>query len=775
MTRCAAALPPCTHCAGVDQRLSLVSGSIQASTWSFVYRNDPAGVTTRFHNFSAGTNEDNGTGHSALGVLLAENLTLGNGFQPGGLVSGFDVFLELSSVVEDLQPRVDIVVELWDGDPFALFDGPANGYTGEPIPGTRVTFGDVPSNSGSMMFHAEFAPVEVPHQRVWMVLTSNACRLGWSGSFLKPSVGTDDPFDAWLGAVDVSQKGVCCGSQAQACDLTAGIPCPGDPTGSLEQCTDGHAESVFFFTWGGPCTGDPGSDVCSNLRANVLAPAQTVVAFVPVGNQIDNVLDPGVSIVGSRMEMETGGHLVFLELRVGSWAASGEGMRIQRALAEIELPDSNVDPLSKLTFYRPVCVDDEECQSMLGSGATCEVDLDGNLRCTAVFVDPNRADALFPSTLAPVCEVGSGQKSITLQCSSHNGSRSLPTSFPSQGLYAGTAVIEVDIDTLGVFDVSLLPVPGGGLYQPSGEVVPLVGFESGSICVGSSACGSSCPILSPPIPDFQLDQDGVTLMANAKNRYVSFTVDAAGVSSAVRITLVSIDESSFVSAGGWLLDSFAGWVGSRMWVAAPQDLCTLPSQGLGQECTEATPLQVSKLSCTPLFRDWSAVGLLHAFDPMIIPGATYAIQLIDPSCDITNEQSYSDSLLVSTPKWGDVVGIFLPDGLLWSIPDGSTNVVTDVVALLSAFKGEAGAPSKVRADLEGTDPTNRARLDGVITVGEVVRGIDGFKGVPYPFMPGECKGGQRDGLPCDPSLSIAESCPGATLCELRCPCDGCAP
>ncbi len=80
------------------------------------------------------------TGFAFPGTMLADNLGLGNGFQPGGTVSSYELRLFRSTLDPQEGTLADIHVELWDGDPLCQVDTPASGYSCAPIPGTGADF-----------------------------------------------------------------------------------------------------------------------------------------------------------------------------------------------------------------------------------------------------------------------------------------------------------------------------------------------------------------------------------------------------------------------------------------------------------------------------------------------------------------------------------------------------------------------------------------------------------------------------------------------------------
>jgi hypothetical protein len=172
--------------------------------------------------------------------------------------------------------------------------------------------------------------------------------------------------------------------------------------------------------------------------------------------------------------------------------------------------------------------------------------------------------------------------------------------------------------------------------------------------------------------------------------------------------------------------------GSWMFVGEPTTVCENSGEAAPppEGCTPVEGLEdssflVAPLQSEPHYMDWGTVGTIHVTHEWIIPGATFSAEAIDETCDIHFENQYSVPLLLATCGWGDVVEdcTVTPCGP----PDGVVNVTTDVRALLDKWKNLAGAPRKVRCDLEPALP------DHVINITDVTYGLDAFKGFDYPF------------------------------------------
>ena len=99
--------------------------------------------------------------------------------------------------------------------------------------------------------------------------------------------------------------------------------------------------------------------------------------------------------------------------------------------------------------------------------------------------------------------------------------------------------------------------------------------------------------------------------------------------------------------------------------------------------------------------------------------------------DEANPTVVRSSTTTVTSKWGDLVGAFDATFGFWTAPDGTVNVTSDILAMLETFQSTPGFPRKVRIDVEPAIP------NGVVNILDVVFVLDAFRGLPYPFQPGQ--------------------------------------
>ncbi len=199
----------------------------------------------------------------------------------------------------------------------------------------------------------------------------------------------------------------------------------------------------------------------------------------------------------------------------------------------------------------------------------------------------------------------------------------------------------------------------------------------------------------------------VEAVAFAKNRYISFEPENAGVLTALRVTLADLPPP---------FDSFSGqfrWVG--------------PPQSYTESNSVPTPFMGAALQCDPHFRDWSTVGLIHIYGSEIVPSAMYDVQAV--ACDTGIEANFSPALTVMTAKWGDIVDPFNP-------PSPTTQPdFGDISALVDKFRSDPSAPIKARAQLQPNIPNPSSSID----FSDISNGVDAFRGVAYPYAgPASC-------------------------------------
>ena len=200
-----------------------------------------------------------------------------------------------------------------------------------------------------------------------------------------------------------------------------------------------------------------------------------------------------------------------------------------------------------------------------------------------------------------------------------------------------------------------------------------------------------------------------------KNRFLSFSGGDTDRLQAIRVTFVALPPP------------FNVWNGSKLWVTQP----SLVSENGACVSTKALfcqgwpTFQAGTLQCEPFYRDWN-IGTVHVFHEGIIPEGSYRIQVIDSTCSVDDESSFSDPVELTAAKWSDTVR----DCAAFPCPppDGVVNIV-DALAVIGRFGTKPDSIIKARADLEP------GCLDLQINITDVLFALGGFQGFSYPFEP----------------------------------------
>ncbi len=289
-----------------------------------------------------------------------------------------------------------------------------------------------------------------------------------------------------------------------------------------------------------------------------------------------------------------------------------------------------------------------------------------------------------------------------------------------------------------------------------------------------------CPVASAPQAEM------IDTEINAKNRYVSVKAGDAGRSQAIRVRFVDLPAPFDV----WELDNpsrdplvdgpgdyFVGEPfqvcenGGEVLVPCVAGTCSNPPNNACSTdvdcCGAAGPLPRNWFWAAPLkcdtedahFMDWhgecdggtcvggllegdscatddDCVDVVHLFHEGFVPDGVYDVQVVDSSCSLQEEGSYSAPLTMTQALWGDICGSG-PGGACTGVADGSADVAQDVLGLIDKFQN-INALQKSRADLVPGDNGNNNGPDFKVTIaGDALFALDAFQGFPYPFTPGD--------------------------------------
>jgi subtilisin family serine protease len=198
-----------------------------------------------------------------------------------------------------------------------------------------------------------------------------------------------------------------------------------------------------------------------------------------------------------------------------------------------------------------------------------------------------------------------------------------------------------------------------------------------------------------------------------KVRHVSFTAGEVGRVQAVRMRFETLPAP------------FGYADGRTMWVGPPTLYTEAAGKRLPSEAPGAPTFWGATLQCSPFYADWTGYGLVHVFDPSVVPSGAYAVQAIDESCSLDSEVNFSPPLSLRTSRWGDVVSNCATNPC--GPPDNVVNITTDAVSVANKFGNRLGAPDKPRVDMEP------GLVDQLVNITDLTRCLDAFRGLAYPF------------------------------------------
>lgn len=234
-----------------------------------------------------------------------------------------------------------------------------------------------------------------------------------------------------------------------------------------------------------------------------------------------------------------------------------------------------------------------------------------------------------------------------------------------------------------------------------------VDFPSGVVIVSDRQHGlfvldvSAAEALTcPPVPAPQNAPN-----ANPKPRHLSVSFAPTSTQSALRVTVTGMPPEH------------AAFIGQEYWADVPVQVPNQKSPGQF--------VWQSRLTCSPVYTNWSSYGTVHIGDDEIVPGAAYDVQPVALGCEPNGASSAALSLATAA-IWGDVAG---GNG---NSPDGGVTIV-DVASIVDVVKNIANSPDVSQTDLHPGVP------DFVVNIIEVGRAVDAVKGFPYPYSgPSAC-------------------------------------
>ncbi|UCC28806.1 MAG: hypothetical protein JSU86_11455 [Phycisphaerales bacterium] len=262
-------------------------------------------------------------------------------------------------------------------------------------------------------------------------------------------------------------------------------------------CGDG----IVNTTAGEGC--DPPDGVTCDGNCQLLVTPTNPIRLVPVGNDWEGNLDPGVTLDGNEITLPRGGHKVFLEIELPDWDPDVGGVKLDIWQVAIDSTGYTSGLQGTLTPWAPSCTTDPDCEALMGPLGTGAAAMGGcgatgvpSGLCAAGFIDNTRTDYIF-----------SGQGELPAVDRStldyRYGSTLLGAPIPSPGiagLYGGTLAVDVPIGAAGTFIIDFRHGAEQTYLASHFEyLIPLGGFEPAVITVLTACClpdGSCDPAMT---------------------------------------------------------------------------------------------------------------------------------------------------------------------------------------------------------------------------------------------------------------------------------------
>lgn len=504
---------------GSPLRGTTAAGEAQA----YVFKNDYWSGYGVFLNYTTTT------GAYFPGTMMADEMILGNGFVPGGTITGYGLAVFRSSAdPTNNNTLATYTVELWDGDPFGAID--TTGFSGAAIAGTTCVFSEVPG-PGYFFLECTFpAPVVVPNDRVWMVLTgADTCRTGWIISFRTPEVGA-----IYMGTADIWEMqedyygqfdgaGVCCDpddANVPPCAIATN-PCAGDtnPASPRGFCTDGDAESAGLYYFGGPCDGNPATDSCASFYNWAFTESDTFLGVMPIASS-----DPAAIIDGYGITLDdcTDTNITF-EIKIKGWDPNLDGTpKLKTWEADLDSSgyyfsgDGYLTPTmlacadsaacvaawgGACSLFGNACTSDAGCNTMLGEvcgGPACDYPTGVGGYCTPGYQMSGRTDGLLLKELPAV-----DLSSIDFRFGSTLSPSGTPKTDGGILYYGGTLKLTTSSYPVAG-DAYVLLFAKSFMKDGSNNPIPLVGLQPATV---TCPVGQCCDLSVQP---FVCMADGVS-------------------------------------------------------------------------------------------------------------------------------------------------------------------------------------------------------------------------------------------------------------------------
>lgn len=216
---------------------------------------------------------------------------------------------------------------------------------------------------------------------------------------------------------------------------------------------------------------------------------------------------------------------------------------------------------------------------------------------------------------------------------------------------------------------------------------------SDDLCVAGAMAGQPCAQHSECPGGF----------CHLKNRFITAEIPPT-IWNALKVTLVNLDANS--------VQTPANYNGTDRWAGPP---VLMVNDGV------SPPFNAARTQCAFITHDWSALGRIHIYGDVIVPGSLYDVRGCNPQTTCS-----APALRIATAKFGDV------------IPPLNVVNFQDVSAELAKFQSSPSGPSKTRAKLAASVPN----LNTPIGFQDISSCVSAFQSKPFKNVvttpPGTC-------------------------------------
>jgi hypothetical protein len=469
------------------------------------------------------------------GTVEWSQMIFGNGWVPGADLSSFTARVFVSSAnYGAFGGTGGLTMELWDGDPYEIFDTGCSGVGSVPIAGTTCTFTDLPEATVYDLTCVFETKVPINCDRVTGVIwPDDICRWAWrmssgmnpGGAINAPQVGGGDASGCIWHCGQLYSSALV-GNCATPSGFNVGFCCD-DVSGEPGEVACDHTDADWDnWTPNGGCNPGGGMHItmCSsgsvdyyagyaneaplyynNFVGEAYARTDTIMRVQPMSvDAIPPAASPSfVTIDGSTVTIDQAypgaeRHLWF-EIYVSDWDPGLTGLTLKAWQAALDASGYSAGLACSLQPWQPACTTDADCiaaQGVVGTGMDvmkggCNLAGIPAGHCAAAFT-PGRPDFIF-YMLALTGGIDQSTLNYRYGATLSGG----PMVSPHIGdMYLGSLTLKTSCDCpAGDFSVGLMLPNDSVLVQGDNQFVPLLGVVGADVIFPVGQC---CNITENP-------------------------------------------------------------------------------------------------------------------------------------------------------------------------------------------------------------------------------------------------------------------------------------